>query len=325
MSPLLNTKLAAARRKHVSLSVGAGVSMAVGAMLAIFAVTMLLDWWLELPLWVRGVFLALNVAAVAYALVWHVIVPVVWSPDDDEVALWVEGWAPALGDRLIAAVQLSRPNALPAGSAAALVGETVRQAEKIAAPLDFAAVIKPDRFIRNVAIAGLVLVLFAIGMARAGTNGIDLFKRAILVPGIEVPRKTRVMLLTPADLVVARGDPVTLSAGAEGIVPNEGYIDLSYAGSNPSSGESWQRYRVERDAGKADLFSLTIDNVQASFDYVVHLGDGHSVVAHVQAAERPAALTVQCTQIFPKYTGLDPIVRQPGDLTLVAGSRLAIE
>jgi hypothetical protein len=89
--------------------------MAVGATLAIFAATMLLDWWLELPLWVRAVFLALNVASVAYVLVWHVIVPVVWSPDDDEVALWVEGWTPALGDRLIAAVQLSRAGALPAG------------------------------------------------------------------------------------------------------------------------------------------------------------------------------------------------------------------
>jgi hypothetical protein len=325
MSPLLATKLAAARRKHVSLSVGAGVSMAIGSMLAIFAATMLLDWWLELPLWVRGVFLALNVAAVAYALVWHVIVPVVWSPDDDEVALWVEEWAPSLGDRLIASVQLSRPDALPMGAAAALVGETMRQAEKISAPLDFAAVVKPDRFVRNVAIAGLVLVLFTIGMARAGMNGIDLFKRALLVPGVEVPRKTRVVLLAPINLVVARGDPVTLTARAEGIVPGEGYIDVSYSGTNESTPDRTQRYRVERDAGKPDLFSLTIDNVQASFDYVVHLGDGHSETAHVVAAERPAAVAVKCTQIFPKYTGLEPQVRQPGDLSLVIGSKLGIE
>jgi hypothetical protein len=325
MSPLLSTKLSAARRKHVSLSVGAGVSMAVGTTLAVFAATMLLDWWLELPLWVRGAFLSLNMAAVAYALVWHVIVPVVWSPDDDEVALWVEGWAPALGDRLIAAVQLSRPDALPAGSAAALVGETIRQAEKIAAPLDFAAVVKPDRFMRNLAIAGLILVLFTIGMARAGMNGIDLFKRAILVPGVEVPRKTRVVMVTPMDLVVARGDPVTLSARAEGIVPSEGFIDVSYSASGANDPARAQRYRIERNPGTPDLFSLTIDNVQASFEYIVHLGDGHSAAARITAAERPAAVAIKCTQIFPKYTGLEPVVRQPGDLTLVAGSRLAID
>src|SRR3954453_23521459 len=334
MSPLLAAKLAAARRKHISLSVGAGVSMAVGATLAIFAATMLLDWWLELPLWVRCVFLALNVAAVAYALVWHVIVPVVWSPDDDEVALWVEGWSPALGNRLITAVQLSRPDALPAGAAGALVGETTRQAERIAAPLDFSAVVKPDRFMRNVAIAGLIFVLFAIGMARAGGNGIDLFKRALLVPGVEVPRKTRVTLLAPPNLVVARGDPVTLTARADGIVPSEGFIDVTYstvptkdgatdgtqAGAAPP--DRSQDYRGERDAGKPGQFSLTIDNVQASFDYVVHLGDGHSGLAHVQAAERPAAVAVRCTQIFPKYPGLEPVVRAPVDLSLVAGSRL---
>jgi hypothetical protein len=207
------------------------------------------------------------------------------------------------------------------------VGETVRQAEKIAAPLDFAAVVKPDRFVRNVAIAGLILVLFAIGIARAGMNGIDLFKRAILVPGVEVPRKTRVVLLSPIDLVVARGDPVTLSARAEGIVPNDGAIDISYStgGNSSTDAQRSQRYRIERDAGKPDLFSLTIDNVQASFDYVVHLGDGHSAIAHVKASDRPAAVAVKCTQIFPKYTGLEPMVRQPGDLSLVAGSRLAID
>jgi hypothetical protein len=282
---------------------------------------MALDWWVELPVWVRALLLAVSLALLTYTLVRHVLVPVIWSPGDDEVALWVERAAPVFNNRLIASVQLTRAGALDAGASRALVRQTLVETEQMSAPLDFAAVVKPDRFVRWFAAATLVVFASGLGMLRGGSNAFDLLRRALLVPGVQVPRKTLVEVVEPRQLV-ARGDPVTLRARALGVIAERGHVEVFHADSqNP------RRYSLDRDpAGKQrNEFALTIDNVQASFQYVVHLNDGHSETCQVEVADRPAAVDVRVRQIFPRYTGLPEQVRAPGDLSILAGSKLLIE
>src|SRR5262245_39659256 len=109
MTGLIRSKLDATRRRHLGFAAGSGASIGVCTFITGLAVSMLLDWWIELPTWARAGLLAINLAVVAYVLVRYVIIPVWTAPDDDEVALWVEAHAPQLKSRLISAVQLARP------------------------------------------------------------------------------------------------------------------------------------------------------------------------------------------------------------------------
>lgn len=321
MTDLIRSKLDATRRRHVAFATGSGAAMAACAFAGVLGATMFLDWWIELPTSVRATLLAINLAIVAYLLVRYVIVPAWAAPDDDQVALWVEAHAPQLNSRLIAAVQLARPGALAADGAIGLVRETVKQAHHLARSIDFTAVVRPDRLRRWTVILALSFITAVSSMVIGGRSFFALLGRALLVSDVEVPRRTRVELLTKDRTILPRGEPVTLRVRAIGVIPADGWLDATFL--NPG-GSTRQRYALLPDAGKPDEFSITIDNVQTSFDYVVRLNDGHSAQAHVEAVDRPTATRVQCVQTYPPYTKLPEQPRSPGDLTLVAGSRLTV-
>jgi len=81
--------------------------------LELLALAMFLDWWLELPWSVRLISLFAQAGLLIYLLVNHVAIPLLRQPDEDELALMVEKARPEFSSRLIAAVQLARPGAVP--------------------------------------------------------------------------------------------------------------------------------------------------------------------------------------------------------------------
>src|SRR5690606_7774517 len=76
--------------------------------------------------------------------------------------------------------------------------------------------------------------------------------------------------------------------------------------------------------GAPDRFERTIEGVQESFTYRVHLNDGRSAERRVRAEVRPAVAELGIEQIFPAYTGMGRIRRAPGDLSILEGSRLVL-
>ena len=82
-----------------------------------------------LPVVVRALVLAVVLAGAAYVVIRYGVVPVVFGPDDEEIALWVESAEPDFRSRLISAVQFSRPGAVPAGASVSLVRAMIGQAE----------------------------------------------------------------------------------------------------------------------------------------------------------------------------------------------------
>ncbi|MBC8106624.1 MAG: hypothetical protein H7Z14_08550 [Anaerolineae bacterium] len=317
-SSILHSKISNTRRKHVSFRIGVGLAAAVALLVGAIGVEMMIDWQLDLPRWMRAGALGLTMLALTYVIVRHILIPLIWSPDDDEVALWVERALPALRSRLIASVQLMRPNALPAGASVGMVRALVKETEAVAEPFDFSVVVTAKPVRRMVMLATLIVIVASTGMVRAGNDGIDLLKRAFLVPGIEVPRKTRVTVSDPRQLI-ARGDVVTIRARAEGVIPENGTVEVR------SPDQRTQSYLISRDAGSSNEFVLTIQNAQRPFEYVVQLNDGRSAICRVDVAERPAVTMLRCKQIYPKYTGLGEVDRAPGDLSILAGSKLAID
>ncbi len=315
-SALLHGKLAGVRAKLLAVTAGSGVSLAIILVTGLLAAGMLADWLLDLPLAVRAALLALNAGVLTYVLIRDVLTPFVNRPNDDAVALLVERALPQFRSRLIVALQLTQPQAIPAGASSVLVTELVRETETMARPVPFGDVINALRCVKLVLAALLFLGGGAYGYRSLGDDAHDLLKRAFLSQDTAVPRKTRVALVG-GDRIVPAGDAVTIEATARGLVPNDGKLVVKYA-----SGRTVE-YSMARTNGMH--FVRTLEAVQESFTFTVKLNDGQSQSTKVEAVPRPGVAAIEAVQDFPKYTELGSVKRSLGDLTLLAGSVLKLK
>jgi hypothetical protein len=349
---ILHTKISAVRRKHAMVATAVGMTAALGAFVLLLAVGMLLDLWVPngLSFGARAALLAVNLAVVLWVILYATFGPILYGPDDDEIALLVEEAEPAFRTRLIASIQLSRPAGAAAavGASPSLIRAMIAQAESLAGPIDFTRVIKTDRLLRIAVLTTLIVLVGGAALVWGGEVSRELLKRAFL-SNVPVPRKTRVLPITD-DLLIARGDNVELSAMAEGVVPESGQLSIKTEGgrkqdfSMPRVTFDDARLKAARqtlaaskrdakvtgailsklDPKSANVFAATIDNVQEGFDYTVRLNDGLSQTFKVTVMPRPAITHVEARQVYPAYTGR-PIESRPlGDLTLLQGSKLQL-
>jgi hypothetical protein len=352
MSPILHSKITAVRRKHVIVATAIGVAGAIGAFALILAVGMLLDLWIPsgLPYSARAAILSINLAAVVWIVLYATFGPILYGPDDDEIALMVEDAEPAFRTRLIASIQLARAEnaAATAGASPSLIRAMIAQAESLAGPIDFSRVIKTDRLLRVILLTLMILIVGAAAFAYGGDTSKDLFKRAFL-SNVPVPRKTRVLPITD-NLLIARGDTVEILAIADGVIPASGRLTIKtdagrkqeftlervtpvddarlqqarqILADSKRDPKAIQRVSAHLDPNAA-LFSASIDNVQEPFEYSVQLNDGHSETFKVNVLPRPAITHVEAKQIYPSYTGRPIEARPLGDLAILQGSKLQL-
>jgi hypothetical protein len=316
-SPMLSRKIAALRRRHTSIAVLTGLAIAISVAVELLALEMFADWWINLPWNVRLILLIAQCAVQVYIIGWLVIIPILDQPDDDEVALMVEKARPKFRSRLIASLQLTRPGAIPPGASAALVAAMVNETQEIAQSLDFSAIISTERLKKFGLMAVMVLLIGALGVAAGKATVWDLLRRAFL-SHTPVPRKTQVYV-QDGNKIVGIGDNVRLDALVQGIIPSSGKVEVRYRTRRS------QEYPLEQDRENKIHFGRTIENVQESFTYVVHLNDGVSETYNVKAIPRPTVANIDCEQDYPAYTHVKTAKRSLGDLSLLAGSRLRLK
>jgi len=317
VSALLSQRLEALRRRHVLVATLAGQALTVVVCLELLALAMFLDWWLELPWAVRLVSLFVQAGLLTYLLVNHVVIPLLRQPDEDDLALMVEKAKPEFRSRLIAAVQLARPGAVPPNASTSMVGALVDETEELARPVDFTNIVPTERLKRFGVMAVIVPVLVLAGFLAARGTCTVLLKRVFL-SNEPVPRKTRIMV-PEGDRIVGLGDTVRLEAFVQGIVPAQGRVELKYRSRRA------QEFPLEQNRDNRGNFGRTLENVQDSFEYRFTLGDGVSDKFSITAIPRPTVLILECEQEYPAYTGLKTAKRALGDLTLLAGSVLRLK
>ncbi|MBI3875850.1 MAG: hypothetical protein HY300_07815 [Verrucomicrobia bacterium] len=310
-------KIAAVRRKYFAVAAGTGVFGALGIASALLLAGCLLDWWLDLAWGLRAFIFTADVAAVGWIITRHIVLPILHSPDDDAVALMVEHGKPQFQTRLIASLQLTRVDAVQPGTSSELVEALVDETERLARPVDFTEVISTRQLRRFFGWALVATGVAGFLFFKGEDISRDLLARALLSREIPVPRKTRVAEFS-GNLRIGRGDSVRLWAHAKGVIPDTGRLVLKY-----SSGRS-QEFALEATKTNRVFFDLTLENVQDSFDYTIYLGDGRSPAARVESVVRPTVARIDCTQVYPAYTGLGTVRRALGDLTLLSGSTLKL-
>jgi len=317
MSAILRAKISAVRSKHLAVAWGTGLAAVVGAGLALLAIGMLLDWWLNLSRLIRGAFLIADASALVCLAVRHTIFPIFHGPDDEEIALMVEEAQPGFCTRLIASIQLSRPGAISAGTSVALVRAMIEQTEDLAGRVDFKTVIKSDRLVRLTMTAVMAVLVFggAFSWGRRSNVSGPLLARAFL-SSVPVPRKTKIEVIG-GNMLVARGDDVKLTARAGGVIPDGGAVRIRFA-----SGRL-QQFQLTPAKASAAVFECRLENVQDSFEYRLYLGDAESDDYSVKVLPRPVVVKIECRQEYPQYTHIvGAVPRAMGDLSILSGSRL---
>ncbi|HEY0007708.1 MAG TPA: DUF4175 family protein, partial [Tepidisphaeraceae bacterium] len=317
MSEIIQTKIDSVRRKHGVVRAGHGVAWMVILFACVLLATMAIDYFLDLPYVLRAAMLALHLTALLFLLLRWVIWPLIKGPDDETVALMIESFYPDSASRIISAVQFSRVDAI-AGASPLMVIAAVREAESYIEPKETRDVVAAGDLVRKGSWAlGLIVAAAAIVLFTRPSSG-ALLMRAFCVPGVDVPRSTRVELETPLKRIVAKGDSIQIAAFARGTVPSEGTLRVTYQSGATSE------FPIKPDSETPERFVINIENVQDTFRYRVHLNDGRSDEAIVESHARPEVAGVVLRQHFPAYTKLPPAERSKNDLTLLAGSRLQV-
>jgi len=316
-SALLSQRLEGLRRRHVLVTTLTGLALTAVVGLELLALAMFLDWWLELPWTLRLVSLFAQAGLLTFLLVNHVVIPLLRQPDEDELALMVEKGKPGFRSRLIAAVQLARPGAVPPSASTSLADALVEETAALARPVDFASIVPTERLKKFGALAVIVPVLALAGFLAARETSTALLRRVFLSNEL-VPRKTRI-LVPDGNRIVGLGDAVRLEAFVQGIIPAQGRVELKYRSRRA------QEFPLEQNRDNRANFGRTLENVQDSFEYRFSLGDGTSDRLNITAIPRPTVLAMECEQEYPAYTGLKRANRSLGDLTLLAGSVLRLK
>ena len=315
-SEQLTSKLAQLRSLILAVETGKGIALTAIVCIELLAVQMMADWWLDFSRATRGLLFLVQFAIFNAILFRYVFLPRFRPPEDEDLALRVECAHPELASRLISAIQLAKPGALSPGAAPSFALSTIEQTEALTASMDFGQWVDL-RPLKKLACAGAaVLLLAAGGFYASRAVSIALLQRAFLA-NVEVPRKTRITFIT-GELTVGRGDAVLLEAAIEGIHPSRGTLIVSGQGKKDSELEI---LALSTDRSK---FARTLENIQEDFSYQIRLNDAVSPIYPVHVVPRPAANPPECEVVPPIYTGLKPAKRSPGDLSLLAGSRLKI-
>jgi hypothetical protein len=310
------------RRRQCGVALRTGIAMALVALLAWLAIEMPLDWLLALHVTVRAAILVCGVGG-AVALAWIFgFRPWLHRPDDDRVALAIERALPQFRSRLIASVQLSRehdapdPDGTRENMSRALVDALLAETRGIAADAPFDDVVKTDtlrRWVRITVVATLLAAALWFGGGRASW---PLFQRALLM-NVAVPRKTMIVAFT-GPRVIAIGDDLRIEATAAGVIPKSGKLVVE------SGNGRRQEFSFDTTPAEPVRFARTLHSVQEDFRYRIELGDNRTETENVRVRHRPAIASIAYEQQWPAYTKLAPVQRQPGNLKLLAGSKLSV-
>ncbi len=312
-APALAGHLDRVRRRQGGVALRTGLALALATVLAWLAIEMPLDWLFALPFAVRALMLAGGVCGAA-ALAWRFGIRA-WlhQPEDDRVALAIERALPRFRSRFIASVQLARE---PDGASRSLVNALLEQTAGIAADAPFDDVIKTDALRRWVRIAAVAMVCAAALWFAGCRASWPLFQRAWLV-NVPVPRKTMIVAFT-GNRVMAIGDDLRIEVTAAGSIPKSGRLILESAAGRR------QEFSLDATTAEPVRFSRNLQSVQEGFRYRIELGDNRTDTVSVRVHARPAVASLACEQQWPAYTKLPPTRRQPGNLKLLAGSKLSV-
>ncbi len=267
----------------------------------IFWSSLLLDWLIEPPRWVRAVALGMVLLGFLWLIITKLLVRLGVSMRDADLALIVERCYPAFGDSLSTSVGLTECfwNAVDLE----LVGQTTREAIAVAPTVRTVRLIRIGRLIAIVtACSGGIASIAALALMQPAVA--DVWVRRVVLLGEESwPRSSALEIEGFRNGVrkVARGTDVDLlvKADASKIIPE--IVDLRSRGSS-----GWQTDRMGMRGGVSDgfqVFGHVLKAVHEDLAIEVRGNDARIQNLRLQAVDAPALAELEITYTLPAYLG----------------------
>lgn len=288
LPPALAARLAALAARVRRLRVARGACGLVVAALASGAAVVALDVVLGLSVAARCLLQLAWLGTVAL-LGWRLVARP-WRAEVtlEEIARQVEDQFPGLGERLRTVVELGDV-AEPANGSPQLIASLARETELRTRAMDFAqaAPVRPVAWLAGGAGGAALLALLCAAVVPGSGERL----RRVAVPWYKPPHVIPYrVVVTSGDLVVRRGDPVTLSAYIERTVPHAALPESAVLVLRDGPGSAVRKLPMTGDGSAA--FHVTRPGVAADFEYRVEAGPAASEWHAVSAAD-PVELTEQ--------------------------------
>jgi len=322
LRPATHEALEGFRRRRQFLLQTRALLVIIVIALAAFTLIALLDraWFMPDAVrpWLTVLAYALAVFA-AWKVAWRFISQ---ANGKEGAAKLIESAAPALRERLLAAVELADPND------GAEVKDSIEFRQKLqedvasaVEDMDWktclpARVLKPWFLATGGVVALVVLLSFVPGLHLGGF----LARAALPFANLERPASLKIRILEPskADTLAPIGSENPLVIETEGAKPSKATLELQSEGSAPRL--------TELAAVGTTRFEGIIPVGQANVRYRVHAGDAITPWRALSARARPRVLEFVKTIVPPAYTGAKEttLTEDHGDLEALEGSTIKL-
>ena len=317
---ILLAKISAVRRKRRRVGVTSGLFRVIAAAVMLLILIFLLDWGFNVSRIARLVILVAAFGILA-SVIWNSMVRRLQEyMDDDEIALMVEKHHPELEGRLISTIQLQRKGKEELGGAseeliAALEDETLNYT----GGFRFSEIITLRNMLRVFGVALLFLLIVVLFGIYAPETGKILLARLALADK-SYPTKTKINKIT-GDVLADRGDLLTLTLEAVGIIPGEAVFHVRFRESD------WSKNFVFREGGDSNTFEFTVARLVEPFQYYAEVGDAKTPMYNVKLLDRPEVFEIKVKVSYPAYTGWGEVENEPGsgEVRALTGSKAFIK
>ena len=246
-------------------------------------------------------------ATAAFAALLFALLPLRLPPSDRQIARFIEERAGGLDDVLVTAVDKSG-DASPV--AALLVGDAIRVARGV----------KVEDVVAGAAMrrAGIGALAGSLAFAASMWFFAPAAGRAVNVAGSYLFPHRYVIDVRPGSIKVREGEPVTVVARiprlAAGLIP---MLTVGRGGDARSARMA--------PATSPDEFTITLNNITASFPYLVTAGSAASPEYNVNVIRPVKISSIDVRYDYPRGIGLEPHTENDGgDIFAPAGTRVQL-
>ncbi len=291
----IETRLRQLWRTYTTRLVVRGTGWLLAVVVALIFVDLLLDWSLDLAGTWRLALLLANLGVlgwVGYRYLFRLL------PRFDAIAeaLRVERVQPELNGLLVSSLQFQDEAAYGPMISRDLMRAVRRQAEARVATIDFRAAAQ-RLVLRTALLAGGIGLALLIGFGAWRGEVLAVLARRMINPGSRLPYPTLTTIeVLSGDIVTRRGEPVTLSARATGVVPTQGRLLVRYGAL------SWETVPLMADAAKPGHFEYLLPHTNDDIEYYFRAGDGRSSRHRVSVVRPPQVAAGRVKLTYPAYT-----------------------
>lgn len=247
------------------------------------------------------------------------------APGEDPLAVAVERRFPALGDRLISAVQLARESDPERyGMSGQLIADEVEEATRAVEGIRLADVVD-SRKVARIGLLGLLALLLPAAAAVADPAAATIwFQRNVLLRDVRWPQKTWLEVdpeRFPGGVArIVRGDDLVVSARSAGEIHPE-RVTILWTDSEGEGGRATMKSDLANHLYRHEFSDI-------AFPMTFHLEGGDDVTREyrIELMEPPEARDVEVTVGFPEYARREPVACDlaAGDPEMLPGGHVTI-